>query len=81
MRRPQNYKMRFGLVMVATLTVVCQGAKADDKRPTAREVVPAIQKNVGVPWNSETIDTFKAGNPDTTVTGIAVTMMATLDLL
>ncbi len=81
MRRPQNYKMRFGLVMVATLTVVCQGAKADDKRPTAREVVAAIQKNVGVPWNSETVDTFKAGNPDTTVTGIAVTMMATLDVL
>jgi putative NIF3 family GTP cyclohydrolase 1 type 2 len=67
--------------MVATLTVVYHGAKADDKRPTAREVVAAIQKNVGVPWNSETVDTFKAGNPDTPVTGIAVTMMATLDVL
>jgi len=43
--------------------------------------VAAIQKNVGVPWNSETVDTFKAGNPDTPVTGIAVTMMATLDVL
>ncbi len=81
MRQLQNYRARFGLVMLATFTVVCQGAKADDKRPTAREVVAAIQKNVGVPWNSETVDTFKAGNPDTTVTGIAVTMMATLDVL
>ena len=29
----------------------------------------------------ETVDTFKAGNPDTPVTGIAVTMMATMDVL
>jgi putative NIF3 family GTP cyclohydrolase 1 type 2 len=81
MRQLQNYRARFGLVILATSTVVCHVAKAEDKRPTAREVVAAIQKNVGVPWNSETVDTFKAGNPDTPVTGIAVTMMATLDVL
>jgi len=77
----QNSRMRFGLVTLTALTVICHVAKAADKRPTAREVVAAIQKNVGVPWNSETVDTFKAGNPDTPVTGIAVTMMATLDVL
>lgn len=49
--------------------------------PTAREIVAEIQKQVGVPWQTETVDTFKAGNPDTTVTGIAVTMMATMDVL
>ena len=49
--------------------------------PTAKEVVEAIQKQVGVPWRSETVDTFKAGNPDTRVSGIAVTMMATMDVL
>ena len=49
--------------------------------PTAREVVKAIQDHVGVPWQKETVDTFKAGNPDTPVTGIAVTMMATMDVL
>jgi putative NIF3 family GTP cyclohydrolase 1 type 2 len=27
------------------------------------------------------VDTFKTGNPDTRVTGIAVTMMATMDVL
>jgi putative NIF3 family GTP cyclohydrolase 1 type 2 len=54
---------------------------AQGKRPTAREVVAAIQQHVGVPWRNETVDTFKAGNPDTPVTGIAVTMMATLDVL
>jgi putative NIF3 family GTP cyclohydrolase 1 type 2 len=55
--------------------------KAQQKKPTAREVVAEIQKQVGVPWRTETVDTFKAGNPDTQVTGIAVTMMATMDVL
>jgi putative NIF3 family GTP cyclohydrolase 1 type 2 len=54
---------------------------AQEKQPTAREVIAAIQEHVGVPWKTETMDTFKAGNPETRVTGIAVTMMATLDVL
>jgi putative NIF3 family GTP cyclohydrolase 1 type 2 len=54
---------------------------AQEKQPTAREVITAIQEHVGVPWKTETVDTFKAGNPETRVTGIAVTMMATLDVL
>ena len=63
-------------------TAMCgTGAMAQEKRPTAREVVAAIQEHIGVPWMSKTVDTFKAGNPDTPVTGIAVTMMATLDVL
>src|SRR5713101_7317261 len=56
-------------------------AMAQEKRPTAREVVTAIQEHIGVPWVSKTVDTFKSGNPETPVTGIAVTMMATLDVL
>ena len=57
------------------------GATAQERRITAREVVAEIQKQVGVEWQKETVDTFKAGNPDTAVTGIAVTMMATMDVL
>ena len=56
-------------------------AVAQEKRVTAREVIARIQQQVGVPWQTETVDTFKAGNPDTAVTGIAVTMMATMDVL
>lgn len=56
-------------------------AQAQEKRPTAGEVVAAIREHVGVPWKTETVDTFKAGSPETRVTGIAVTMMATLDVL
>jgi putative NIF3 family GTP cyclohydrolase 1 type 2 len=49
--------------------------------PTARDIIDRIQKNVAVPWTTPTVDTFKAGDPDTPVTGIAVTMMATYDVL
>jgi putative NIF3 family GTP cyclohydrolase 1 type 2 len=48
---------------------------------TARQVVALIQQNSGVPWEGPTVDTFKAGDPDTPVTGIATTMMATFDVL
>jgi putative NIF3 family GTP cyclohydrolase 1 type 2 len=48
---------------------------------TARQVVNLIQQHSGVPWNGQTVDTFKAGDPDTPVTGIATTMMATFDVL
>ena len=39
---------------------------------TAREVIELIKKNLGVPFNDRTYrDTFKIGDPDATVTGIA----------
>lgn len=56
-------------------------AAAQEKALTAREVIARIQAHVGIPWQQETVDTFKAGNPDVEVRGIAVTMMATLDVL
>lgn len=58
------------------------GLAASAETPlTAREVVTRIQKQVGVPWRAQTVDTFKAGDPDTPVTGIATTFMATFDVL
>jgi putative NIF3 family GTP cyclohydrolase 1 type 2 len=50
-------------------------------RPTARDVVERIKQNIGVPWSDTTVDTSKDGDPATPVTGIAVTMMATFDVL
>ena len=67
--------------LLAGASFACHVAAAQDKKPTAQEIVAAIQQHVGVPWKTPTVDTFKAGNPDTPVTGIAVTMMATLDVL
>jgi len=48
---------------------------------TAQQVIERIQKNVGVAWRTQTVDTIKAGSPVTPVKGIATTMVATLDLL
>ena len=48
---------------------------------TAQRVVDRIKANVGVPWRDTTIDGFKAGDPATSVTGVATTVMATMDVL
>ncbi len=73
-------KMKFCLVTMLFLSLA-SGLSAQNKKITAREIVAAIQSQVGVTWQKDTVDTFKAGNPDTPVTGIAVTMMATMDVL
>lgn len=72
--------VRSWILMAIVLGTVAEPT-AQERRITAREVVAEIQKQVGVEWKKETVDTFKAGNPDTAVTGIAVTMMATMDVL
>jgi putative NIF3 family GTP cyclohydrolase 1 type 2 len=48
---------------------------------TAQQIVDRIKSSVGVAWREKTIDGFKAGDPATVVTGIATTVMATLDVL
>ena len=48
---------------------------------TARDVVARIKANIGVPWTEPTVDTFKDGDSTAAVTGVAVTMMATFDVL
>ena len=51
---------------------------------TAQEIVTRIQQKLaetGITWRATTVDTFKAGRPETAVRGIATTGMATLDVL
>lgn len=48
---------------------------------TAQQVADRIRSNLGVEWRTQTVDGFKAGDPATAVTGIAVTVLATTDLL
>ncbi len=79
--------MRQLSLLVAVLAVFSAQVAAQvtisqsDAHLTAQEVIDRIKSHVGVPWQSDTVDTFKAGNPATPVTGIAVTMMATMDVL
>jgi putative NIF3 family GTP cyclohydrolase 1 type 2 len=51
---------------------------------TGRDLVARIQRQLaiqGVAWRAESRDTFKAGNPEASVRGIATTGMATFDVL
>jgi len=57
------------------------GAAQESGAPTAAQIIEQIKAHVGVPWRTETVDTIKAGDPNTPVTGIATTMMATFDVL
>jgi putative NIF3 family GTP cyclohydrolase 1 type 2 len=48
---------------------------------TASAIVDRIRTKAGVEVSPQTVDRFKAGNQDATVKGVAVTMMATLEVL
>jgi putative NIF3 family GTP cyclohydrolase 1 type 2 len=65
----------------ATGLISSRVVRAQRSDLTALRVVDRIQANVGVPWRDTTIDGFKAGDPATSVTGVATTVMATMDVL
>jgi putative NIF3 family GTP cyclohydrolase 1 type 2 len=48
---------------------------------TAQEIVDRIRQKIGVEWKTDTVDTFKAGDPATAVKGIVTTSIATIDVL
>ena len=80
--------MKIMITVVIILILPCsangqtsQASAKSEKILTANEAIEQIKAHVGVPWQEPTVDTFKAGDPQTRVKGIAVTMMATLDVL
>lgn len=68
-------------VLLVTLLVPSLVAQDRNSPITARQVVERIKQNVTCPWADRSNDTFKAGDPDTKLKGIAVTFMATYDVL
>lgn len=48
---------------------------------TTGQVIDRIKANVGIPWREQTVDNLIAGTREQGVKGIAVTMMATLEVL
>jgi putative NIF3 family GTP cyclohydrolase 1 type 2 len=48
---------------------------------TAQDVVDRIKKGVGVEWKTETVDTLKAGDASSAVTGIVTTALPTMAVL
>jgi len=63
------------------LCITIAAARSIGAQPTAAQIVDRIKANAGVTVSDRTVDTFKAGDPNVPVKGVAVVMMATLDAL
>lgn len=70
--------MRATLFCAALIVAISTTAGA---QPTAAQIIGRIRQNSGVTLSDRTVDTFKAGDSTARVKGIAVTMMATLEVL
>lgn len=56
-------------------------AQNNQSKTSARQVIEQMKSHLTCPWSKETVDTFKSGNPDDAVTGIAVGMFADMATL
>ena len=66
-------------LVIFTFTGVLSGQ--DQATNSAEKVIASIIKQTGSSPVINTVDVIKAGNPQTTVTGIVTTMFATMDVL
>lgn len=80
MARNKSIARRLAIIF-ACVVLMNLPASTRENDLTAQQVIDRIKKNVGVPWRDQTVDTFKAGDPNARVTGVATTMMATFDVL
>src|SRR3954447_18231774 len=78
---PRKLSRRLLLSAPALSVASSQSPNSAHTTLTAAQVIDRIKANVGVPWRQQTVDNIIAGSPDTTVDGIATTMIATLDVL
>ena len=74
------FERRFRVLILGML-LACPWAAQAQKPLTARQVIEKIRLEIGAPVDPNTVDTFKAGDPETPVTGIATTFMDTYDVL
>ena len=75
--------MNFKTNSLVLLALVLSGSLSAQQTNllTASQVIELIKKNVHCPWSSETVDTFKSGNPGDVVTGITTCMFADMKVL
>src|SRR5580698_6555286 len=81
MRSSRISRRNFIIAGSALLAAPLAKAQQAPTQFTAGQLVNRIRNHVGVPWQSATVDRILAGNAETVIQGIAVTMMATLDVL
>lgn len=73
--KQRNTGLVLALVLASAWPALAQ------KPLTARQAVERIKIQIGAPVDPNTVDTFKAGDPETPVTGIATTFLDTYAVL
>lgn len=73
-------KLIFSVLLVLLLGAPGMGQDKAGKL-TAEDVVDRMKANLTCSWANETVDTYKSGGPESEITGIACTFMATVDVL
>ena len=82
MQRADVSRRQFVFMLGSASTLLpARMARSQQTNLTAQRVIDRIRTQAGVPWRDTTVDGFKAGDPATVVTGVATTVMATLDVL
>ena len=69
------------LFIAHVFSVSLFGQPGTQKATTAIKIIDMIKGKVTCPWSDTTVDTFKSGNPEDAVTGIAVCMFADMKAL
>lgn len=72
---------RRGAALILAVVVACAWPAWGQKPLTARQVIEKIRLQIGAPVDPNAVDTFKAGDPETPVSGIATTFLATYAVL
>jgi putative NIF3 family GTP cyclohydrolase 1 type 2 len=80
-RISRRHFVRLGAAGAVAAPWVLDPTRVHGATPTAQEIVDHIRKSLGVEWRADTVDTFKAGEPSTAVTGIVTTSLATIDVM
>ena len=77
-----NYLRQAVLSTIALIVVIGSLANAGgNPLRTANQIIDQIKSRAGKDWSAPTVDTVKAGDAGTPVTGIATTFAATYDVL
>lgn len=71
----------FLILFIATSSYKILAQSNEPRLQTARQIIAQMQTHLTCQWSRETVDTFKTGNPDDGVTGIAVCMFADMETL
>jgi len=78
---PQSDLSRRRFALITGTAALTQLPATAATNPSASEIVTRIKTALGGDWPTNGLDGFKIGKPDTPVTGIATTAMATMDVL